>query len=139
MRCKLTEIIRSAMPGVICCALLGLLGCVAVRKTRTAPIPVALTPPPPRTVTSQARSVAPPSSQVITLVWSNSNPPEVAKYMLTEIASTTDATRFPTFKCYVPAGTNRVTLAKTNGMEFFVCRFVQTNVTPWLVSEWNVK
>jgi hypothetical protein len=100
----------------------------------------AITPPMPTTTVASGRSVVSPLPRTnITLAWTNPNPPSDAKYMLTEFWSKTDLTQPFTFKCYVPAGLASVVFPKTNAAEFFACRFAQTNVTPWLLSDWNTK
>ena len=75
----------------------------------------------------------------ISLAWDNPNPASEAKYMLTEFHSKTDLRQPFAFKCYVAAGVTNVTFKITNAAEFFICRFVWTNVTPWVVSDWNTK
>lgn len=75
----------------------------------------------------------------ISLAWDNPNPASEAKYMLTEFHSKTDLRQPFAFKCYVAAGVTNVTFKITNAAEFFICRFAQTNVTPWVVSDWNTK
>jgi len=75
----------------------------------------------------------------ISLAWDNPNPPSEAKYMLTEFHSKTDLSQPFKFKAYVAAGITNVTFKITNAAEFFICRFAQTNITPWVVSDWNTK
>ena len=127
-----------------------LLACVALVGCASKPIPTtqrptqrtvnALTPPIPNTSAASGRSVAPPTIKTnIALAWDNPNPPTEAKYMLTEFHSTTDISQPFKFKCYVAAGITNVTFKITNAAEFFICRFAQTNVTPWVVSDWNTK
>ncbi len=75
----------------------------------------------------------------ISLAWDNPNPLSESKYMLTEFHSATNAIGPFKFKAYVAAGITNVTFKITNAAEFFICRFAQTNITPWLVSDWNTK
>lgn len=112
-----------------------LAGCAAPRL-RTVSRPVAIMPPVPQMIQGEGRAGL-PASPNITLHWDNPNPPEVAKYCLTEFHSTTNLLAPFAFKVYVPAGTNSWAFLKTQSQEFFICRFAQTNVTPWLRTEWN--
>lgn len=83
--------------------------------------------------------VPPQPLKPITLAWDNPNTPSLVPYLLTEFRSTTNLQVPFSFKAFVQAGLNSVTFANTNAAEFFICRFVQTNVTPWVYSDWNTK
>lgn len=100
----------------------------------------ALMPP---AVESRAQgSAVAPYVKTITLEWDNPNPdsPEwPLKYCLTEFHSTGDVMQPFKFKAYVSPLTNRVTFTKTNAQEFYICRFVWTNVTPWFATSWNTR
>jgi len=91
---------------------------------------------------AQGNAVAPGYTSTISLEWDNPNPDSAEwplKYCLTEFQSKSDLTKPFTFKAYAPPLTNRVTFAKTNVQEFYICRFVWTNVTPWFATGWNTK
>ena len=91
---------------------------------------------------AQGNAVAPVYASTISLEWDNPNPDSAEwplKYCLTEFQSKSDLTKPFAFKAYVPPLTNRVTFAKTNAQEFYICRFVWTNVTPWFATGWNIK
>ena len=91
---------------------------------------------------AQGSAVAPLYTNAITLEWDNPNsdsPEWPLKYCLTEFHSTSDVMQPFQFKAYVPPFTNQVTFTKTNDHEFFICRFVWTNVTPWFATSWNTR
>ncbi len=98
--------------------------------------------PPEVALRSQGNAVAPVYASTISLEWDNPNQDNAEwplKYCLTEFHAKSDLAKPFVFKAYVPPLTNRVTFAKTNAQEFYICRFVWTNVTPWLATGWNTK
>lgn len=108
-------------------------------------VPSSMTPAAPVTSSAQGAAVVrqPPKLRTtLPLAWEDHNDPVAwpAKYRLTEFWSAPEVTGPFKFKVFVPAGTNSWTFTTTNAVqEFFICRFVYTNVTPWEVTGWNTK
>lgn len=136
--------IRFLRESVIALACVALVGCASKPSPVKSAIgqKLAAMMPPEVALRSQGNSVAPVYTSTISLEWDNRNQDSAEwplKYCLTEFHAKSDLTKPFAFKAYVPPLTNRVTFAKTNAQEFYICRFVWTNVTPWVVSDWNTK
>jgi hypothetical protein len=146
--------IRFLRESVIAFACVAMVGCASkpVRTTERPTLPIAKSTigqklavammPPEASSRAQGNAVAPVYTSTISLEWDNPNPNSAEyplKYCLTEFHATSDPTKQFTFKAYAPPLTNRVTFAKTNAQEFYICRFVWTNVTPWFATGWNTK
>ena len=137
--------IRFLRESVIALVCVAMVGCASKptteRPTQRTIKALTLRLPTTTTASGMATSTNHPGIQRtnLTLAWTNPNPPSDAKYMLTEFHSATDLWQPFAFKCYVAAGVTNVTFKITNAAEFFICRFAQTNITPWLVSDWNTK